>query len=255
MKLISWNVNGLRAVLKKNFREFIAEATPDILCLQETKARPEQVEIPSELADYHASWNSAQKPGYSGVATFSKSEPLSVRVGLGEEKFDQEGRVLTTEYEHFFVVNVYTPNSQGGLVRLPFREAWDHAFRAYVKGLESEGKPVIVCGDLNVAHQEIDLARPAANRNKTPGFSDQERAGMTRLLNEGFVDSFRHFHPDTTDAYSWWSYRGGARAKNVGWRLDYFCLSTQLAPNLQAATILNQVLGSDHCPVQVELGF
>lgn len=255
MKLVSWNVNGLRAVLKKNFVEFVTQCQPDVLCLQETKVRAEQVDLPSELSHYHVFWNEAEKAGYSGVALFSKEEPVSVRLGMNQEKFDTEGRVLTAEFDQFFVVTVYTPNSQGGLVRLPFRDEWDAAFRAFVKDLETEGKPVVLCGDLNVAHQEIDLARPQANRNKTPGFSDQERDNMTALLDAGFIDTFRLFFPEKEEAYSWWSYRGGARAKNVGWRLDYFCVSKSLTSNLASAEILHHVLGSDHCPVALTLDF
>ena len=201
MKLTSWNVNGIRAILKKNFTDVVLEHAPDILCLQETKARSEQVELPLDLAGYKTYWNSAEKPGYSGTAIFTKTEPLSVRLGIGSEKSaegDKEGRVITLEYPSFFLVTVYTPNAKNELARLPYRMEWDIAFREYLQGLEAEGKPVIACGDLNVAHQEIDLARPKTNR-KSAGFSDEERAGFTELVNAGFIDSFRYFHPDQTD--------------------------------------------------------
>ncbi len=252
MKLISWNVNGLRAVLKKNFTEFVLEHDPDILCLQETKARPEQVELPLELGHYKTFWNSAEKAGYSGTAIFSKEAPLSERYGIGAEEHDKEGRVITLEFDSFFIVTVYTPNSQNELKRLPYRMSWDEAFLSFVKSLESEGKPVFFSGDLNVAHTEIDLARPKANR-KSAGFSDEERAGFDNIVSAGFTDTFRHFHPETTEAYSWWSYRGGARAKNVGWRIDYWCCSPELTESLTSASILADVMGSDHCPVEIEI--
>lgn len=252
MKLISWNVNGIRAVLKKNFVEFVQEHDPDILCLQETKAKPEQVDLPLELAHYRTYWNSAEKAGYSGTAVFTKTEPIDVRLGCGSEEGDREGRVITLEYPNFFLVTVYTPNAKNELARLPYRMQWDIAFRKYLNALESEGKPVVACGDLNVAHEEIDLARPKQNR-KSAGFSDEERAGFSALVKDGFVDTFRHFHPDTTDAYSWWSYRGGARAKNVGWRIDYWCTSLELTPALKSAGINDDVMGSDHCPVTLEI--
>ncbi|MGA0844989.1 MAG: exodeoxyribonuclease III [Luteolibacter sp.] len=251
MKLLSWNVNGMRAVLGKGFGEFVATKAPDVLCLQETKARPEQVPLPDELAGYHAFWNSAQKPGYSGVAVFTREAPLDVQSGMGIPEHDQEGRVLTLEYPDFILVNVYTPNSQDGLRRLPYRIEWDAAFRAHLSHLSTR-KPVIFCGDLNVAHEEIDLARPADNRNSA-GFSDAERENFRRLLESGFVDSFRHFHPDLAGAYSWWSYRAGARQRNVGWRIDYFGVSTHFMPRVKAASILPDVLGSDHCPVMLDL--
>jgi len=255
VKLISWNVNGLRAVLKKNFVEFVLEHDPDVLCLQETKARPEQVELPLELGHYRNYWNSAEKAGYSGTAIFTKTEPLGIRLGIGCHRSvegDKEGRVLTLEYPEYFLVTVYTPNSKNELLRLPYRMEWDIAFRQYLKSLEGEGKPVLASGDLNVAHQEIDLARPKTNR-KSAGFSDEERAGFAELVNAGFVDTFRHFHPDKTGAYSWWSYRGGARANNVGWRIDYWCVSQDLTPKLKSATINADVPGSDHCPVTLEI--
>lgn len=257
MKLVSWNVNGLRAVLKKNFADFVVEADPDILCLQETKARPEQVELPLQLGAYRTYWNPAEKPGYAGTAVFTKKEPLDVRLGIGSEKSaegDREGRVITLEFPDFFLVTVYTPNAKNELARLPYRMEWDHAFREHLVSLESEGKPVIASGDLNVAHQEIDLARPQANQ-KSAGFSPEERAGFSELLDAGYLDTFRHFYPDLTEAYSWWSYRGGARARNVGWRLDYWLTSQKLAPNLKKAAINDDILGSDHCPVTLEVSF
>jgi len=253
MKLISWNVNGIRAVLKKTFTEDILAQNPDILCLQETKARPEQVELPLDLGGYKTYWNSAEKPGYSGTAIFSKTEPLEVTYDMGIEEHDHEGRVITAEYPDFVLVTVYTPNAQDGLRRLTYRMSWDLAFREYLVHLEkTKKKPVVFCGDLNVAHQEIDLARPKAN-HKSAGFSDEERAGFCSLLDAGFIDTFRHFHPDTTEAYSWWSYRGGARQRNVGWRIDYFGASTAFADNIKSAQILPEVLGSDHCPVEIVL--
>lgn len=252
MKLISWNVNGIRACLKKGLADFVATESPDILCLQETKARPEQVELPLEFSNYRSYWNSAEKAGYSGVAVFTRTEPLSVTEGMNLPEHDREGRMLTLEFPDFQLVNVYTPNAQNELRRLPYRTEWDEAFLQYVTDLESSGKPVILCGDLNVAHQEIDLARPTQNRGSA-GFSDEERAGFTRLVEAGFIDSFRHFHPQATGAYSWWSYRAGARANNVGWRIDYFGVSKSLADRMKLAAILPDVTGSDHCPVTLEL--
>tara|TARA_R110000850_G_scaffold22504_1_gene66625 strand:+ start:2594 stop:3352 length:759 start_codon:yes stop_codon:yes gene_type:complete len=251
MKLISWNVNGIRAVLKKNFLEFLDEHQPDVLVLQEVKAEREQVEEDFEGNGWHVYWNPAVKKGYSGVAALSRTPVLSSRLGIGIEEHDQEGRVITLEYDSFYVVGVYTPNSQNELRRLPYRMDWNAAFLDYVKTLEKE-KPVIFAGDLNVSHQEIDLARPKPNR-KSAGFSDEERAGFDDILAAGFVDTFRHFHPDEPDHYSWWSYRGGARAKNVGWRLDYFCVSKSLMNQVKSSVILPEVMGSDHCPVQIEI--
>ncbi|MBT8036518.1 MAG: exodeoxyribonuclease III [Verrucomicrobiae bacterium] len=251
MRIISWNVNGIRAVIKKNFSEFLTDHQPDILCLQETKARAEQVDLPLEAAGYHSYWNSADKPGYSGTAIFSRQKPLCVTHGIGIEEHDTEGRVITAEFPDFYLVTVYTPNSKNELARLPYRQRWDADFLAYCQNLE-DGKPVIFCGDLNVAHQEIDLARPQQNR-RNAGFSDEERAGFDKIISAGFTDSFRHFYPDTPDAYSWWSYRAGARGKNIGWRLDYFCVSTSFMTRVQKAEILADVLGSDHCPVTLEL--
>lgn len=252
MKLTSWNVNGIRAVLKKNFTEFVLDHDPDFLCLQETKARPEQVDLPLELSHYRTYWNSAEKAGYAGTAIFTKTEPLGERYGIGIEEHDQEGRVITLEYKNYFIVTVYTPNSKNELLRLPYRIEWDAAFLAFLKELEAEGKPVLVCGDLNVAHEEIDLARPKAN-HFSAGFSDQERDGFRNLIAAGFTDTFRHFHPDQTEAYSWWSYRGGARARNVGWRIDYWCVSSELNEKIQSAEINAGILGSDHCPVTLEI--
>lgn len=249
--LISWNVNGIRAVLKKGFTEWFEETQPDVLCLQETKARPEQVELPLEFAGYHQYWNAAEKAGYSGTLILSKEKPFSVVNGISIDQHDTEGRVITAEYEDYFLVTVYTPNSQNELKRLDYRMEWDRDFLAYCKNLE-QSKPVIFCGDLNVAHTEIDLARPKNNR-KNPGFSDEERAGFDQIVEAGFTDTFRHFHPETEDAYSWWSYRTGAREKNVGWRIDYFCTSASLTPRLESASILADVLGSDHCPVTLTI--
>jgi len=253
MKLISWNVNGIRAVLKKGFAEWFSAEQPDILCLQETKARPEQVDLPLEFSGYHQYWNTAEKAGYSGTLILTKQKPLSVTNGIEIEKHDKEGRVITAEYDEFYLVTVYTPNAQHGLARLDYRLQWDKDFLGYVKNLE-QTKPVIFCGDLNVAHQEIDLARPQGN-HKNPGFSPQERASFDNILAADFADTFRHFHPDTTDAYSWWSYRAGARARNVGWRIDYFCVSDNLLSSLNKAWIMQDVMGSDHCPVAIELTF
>ena len=251
MKLLSWNVNGIRAALKKGFAEFVSTENPDILCLQETKARPEQVELPLEFGGYQSFWSSAQKPGYSGVAVFSKETPINVKEGLDITEHDTEGRVLTVEYADFILVNVYTPNAQDGLRRLPYRLTWDEAFRAHV-AREAERKPVVFCGDLNVAHQEIDLARPRENR-MNPGFSDEERGSFGRLLGSGFTDTFRHHYPDKAEAYSWWSYRAGARQRNVGWRIDYFGVSTPFIGRVADAEILPHVHGSDHCPVGITL--
>ena len=249
MKLLSWNVNGLRAVLRKNFLEFLAAETPDILCLQETKCRPEDVE---QLwpADYTTYWNSAEKKGYSGTAIFTRTRPLQVTQGIGVAEHDREGRVLTAEYADFILVNSYVPNSQRELTRLPYRQQWDRDFLAYLKGLEQR-KPVIWCGDLNVAHTEIDLANPKANV-KNHGFTPEERAGFGAALAAGFVDTFREFEKGPRH-YTWWSPMGGARGRNVGWRIDYFLASAALRPRLKSAFIRPEVLGSDHCPVGLEL--
>ncbi len=251
MKLISWNVNGLRAVMGKGFPDFVATERPDVLCLQETKARPEQVELPLELGGYRTFWNSAEKPGYSGVAVFSRETPLEVTSGMGIPEHDREGRVLTLEYPDFILVNVYTPNAQDELRRLDYRMEWDAAFRQHVS-TAAQRKPVVFCGDLNVAHQEIDIARPKENR-RSPGFSDEERESFGKLLDAGFTDTFRHLHPDKADAYSWWSYRAGARQRNVGWRIDYFGVSNGFMPRVAEASILPHVHGSDHCPVAITL--
>lgn len=249
MKLISWNVNGLRACMGKGFLDFVASEKPDMLCLQETKMQQGQADVP--LDGYREYWNSAEKKGYSGVALFTKSEPLSVVLGLGIDEHDHEGRVITAEYEDFYLVTVYTPNSQDELKRLDYRMTWEDAFRDYVCKLD-EIKPVIICGDLNVAHKEIDLKNPKTNR-KNAGFSDEERAKMTELLNAGFADTFRRFYPDLEGAYSWWSYRFKAREKNAGWRIDYFLVSERFADRVKQAKILSDVFGSDHCPVLIEV--
>lgn len=248
-KLISWNVNGLRACVGKGFMDYMKEADADIFCIQESKLQEGQIEL--ELPGYHQYWNYAEKKGYSGTALFSKEEPICVAYGLGLEEHDREGRVITAEFPGYYVVTCYTPNSQEGLARLSYRMEWEDAFRNYLIRLD-QAKPVIFCGDLNVAHQEIDLANPKSNR-RNPGFTDEERSCMTRLLDSGFVDSFRFLFPDKTGAYSWWSYRGRAREKNVGWRIDYFIVSERLAEKILDATIHPDVTGSDHCPVSVEL--
>lgn len=249
MKLISWNVNGLRAVMKKDFPEQFVQMDADILCLQETKMQEGQLDFFPE--GYHTYYNYAEKKGYSGTAVFSRIEPLSVSYGIDVSHHDTEGRVITLEYEDFYLVNVYTPNSQQGLKRLDYRMKWEDDFREYLTELDAI-KPVILCGDLNVAHKEIDLANPATNK-RNPGFTDEERSQLTNLLDEGFIDSFRHFHPFEENRYSWWSYRTAARSRNVGWRIDYFIVSEQLEEQMLHADILDQVMGSDHCPVMLEL--
>lgn len=249
MKLISWNVNGLRAAMEKGFLESFQALDADAFCLQETKVQPGQVSL--ELPGYHMYWNCAEKKGYSGTAVFLRQEPLSVRYGMGVEEHDHEGRVITLELADFFLVTVYTPNAQRELARLDYRLRWEDDFRAYLKGLEAH-KPVIVCGDLNVAHQPIDLKNPASNQNNA-GFSPQERGKMTELLASGFVDTFRHFHPEETGAYSWWSYMYHARERNAGWRIDYFLTSEALLPRLTGAAIHPEIFGSDHCPVELTL--
>jgi exodeoxyribonuclease-3 len=250
MKIISWNVNGLRAILKKGFTDFVTAENPDILCLQEIKARPEDLDMFSLPEGYHAFWNPAEKKGYSGTLILSKDTPLSECPGIGIAKHDKEGRVLTLEFDDFFVVTVYTPNAQHELARLDYRKLWDKAFLKYVRQLEKK-KPVAFGGDLNVAHKEIDLARPKENQ-KNPGFSPDERTGFDRIVKAGFIDTFREFESGPNH-YSWWSYRAGARARNVGWRIDYWCISPELRPRLKSATILSQVMGSDHCPVTITL--
>lgn len=248
MKLISWNVNGLRACVGKGFFDFLDAQQPDVLCLQETKLQPEQAP-PTE--GFHAYWNSAEKKGYSGVAVLSKQQPLRVVNGLGIDEHDHEGRVITAEYPGFYLVTVYTPNSQDELKRLDYRMQWEDVFRAYVCGLD-KSKPVVICGDMNVAHEEIDLKNPKSNR-RNAGFSDEERQKMTELLAAGFTDTFRAFYPDATGAYSWWSYRFKAREKNAGWRIDYFLVSNRFADRVKQAGILSDVFGSDHCPVFIEI--
>ncbi|EAC8105345.1 exodeoxyribonuclease III [Listeria monocytogenes] len=251
MKLISWNVNGLRAAVKKGFLEYFEEVDADIFCLQETKLQEGQIEL--DLPAYKDYWNYAVKKGYSGTAIFTKVEPLSVQYGLGVPEHDTEGRVITLEFEEFFMVTVYTPNSQAELKRLDYRMTFEDALLEYVKNLDKT-KPVVLCGDLNVAHEEIDLKNPKTNR-KNAGFSDEERAKFSAFLDAGFIDSFRYFYPDLTDAYSWWSYRMNARARNTGWRIDYFVVSERLKDKLVDAKIHADVLGSDHCPVELELNF
>lgn len=250
-KFISWNVNGLRACVTKGFLDYFNEADADIFCLQETKLQQGQIDL--ELNGYHQYWNYAEKKGYSGTAMFTKEEPLSVSYGIGIEEHDHEGRVITAEFENYYVVTCYTPNSQNELKRLDYRMTWEDAFKAYLKNLE-QTKPVIFCGDLNVAHTEIDLKNPKTNR-KNAGFTDEERGKMTALLDDGFVDTFRYFYPDKTDIYSWWSYRFKAREKNAGWRIDYFIASQCLAPHLVGADIHTEILGSDHCPVELTIDF
>jgi len=295
MKLMSWNVNGLRAVMKKNFFEFLEESSPDILCLQETKMQEGQEEV--STSGYHQYWCSADRKGYSGTLILTKEEPVSVTTGMGIDEHDHEGRIVTCEFEDFYLVNVYVPNSKDGLARLDYRMDWEDAFRDYVKRLENDGlsagagaksgssaenvsgtkigsgagakigsgaesiselksgsggKPVVICGDMNVAHEEIDIKNPGPNR-RNAGFTDEERGKMTELLNAGFVDTFRYLHPDAEEEYSWWSYRFKARERNAGWRIDYFLISEDLVPRLNEAGIRQDVFGSDHCPIVLEL--
>lgn len=249
MKFISWNVNGLRACMTKGFAEYFAAQAADFFCIQETKLQPGQIDFAPE--GYHAYWNSAEKKGYSGTAIFTRHEPRSVRYGIGAEEHDREGRVITLEYDSYYLVTVYTPNSQRELARLGYRMTWEDAFAAYLLALDAQ-KPVIVCGDLNVAHQEIDLKNPKTN-GKNAGFTPEERAKMTGLLSLGFVDTFRRLYPDARDRYTWWSYMMNSRAKNVGWRIDYFLVSNRLSDRVTAAGIDDGVLGSDHCPVLLAL--
>ena len=249
MKLISWNVNGLRAVLGKGFLDYVAQESPDILCLQETKLQPEQAVF--DLPGYHRFFNSADKKGYSGTAILTRTEPLSVTYDFGGDEHRHEGRIITAEFPQFYLVCCYTPNSQDGLKRLDYRMRWEDDLRNYLRELD-QTKPVVYCGDLNVAHREIDLKNPKTNR-QNPGFSDEEREKMTRLLEAGFVDTFRYINGDVTDRYSWWSYRFHAREKNVGWRIDYFIVSQRLADKVKAADIRSEIYGSDHCPVLLEL--
>ena len=249
MKLISWNVNGLRACMDKGFMDFFKEMNADIFCLQETKLQAGQIEM--DLPGYHQYWNYAEKKGYSGTAMFTKTEPLNVTYGIGIEEHDREGRVITAEFEEYFVVTVYTPNSQRELTRLEYRMTWEEAFLDYIKSLDAK-KPVIFCGDLNVAHKEIDLKNPKTN-HKNAGFTDEERACFSRVLENGFVDTFRYFYPEMKDIYSWWSYMFQARAKNAGWRIDYFVTSERLSDMLRDAKIHTTIMGSDHCPVELTL--
>ncbi len=249
MRLISWNVNGIRACMKKGFEDFFQEADADIFCIQESKCQEGQVAL--ELPGYEQYWSYARRKGYSGTAVFTKREPLEVRYGMGIEEHDQEGRMVTLRFPEFYLVNMYVPNSQDGLARLSYRLDWERDCLDYLCRLEEEC-PVIFCGDLNVAHQEIDLKNPERNR-KNPGFTDEERACFTKMLSHGFIDTFRYLYPDLEGAYSWWSYRYGARARNAGWRIDYFCVSPKLADALQDAKIHSQIMGSDHCPIGLEL--
>lgn len=249
MKLISWNVNGLRACLTKGFLDFFAQENPDIFCVQETKMQEGQAEI--SIDGYEQYWNSADKKGYSGTAIFTRIKPLSVQNDFEIDLHSHEGRTITLEFDGFYLVNCYTPNAQHELARLDYRMQWENDFREYLVSL-SKKKPVILCGDLNVAHQEIDLKNPKTNRGN-PGFSDEERGQMTELLKSGFVDSFRYLHPDAMDAYTWWSYRFRAREKNIGWRIDYFITSESIKNEIHSATIYSDILGSDHCPVGLEV--
>lgn len=248
MKLISWNVNGLRAVCEKGFRDIFNSLDADFFCLQETKLQAGQIDL--SFDGYKSYWNYADKKGYSGTAIFSKHDPLSVSYGIGVDEHNHEGRVITLEMPNFFLVTCYTPNSQDELKRLEYRMTWEDDFRSYLLSLEAKGKPVIVCGDLNVAHQEIDLKNPKTN-HMNAGFTDEERAKMTTLLDGGFIDTWRYFNPDVKDVYSWWSYRFQARAKNTGWRIDYFLASASLAPSLVSAGIHTEIFGSDHCPIEL----
>lgn len=249
MKLISWNVNGLRACVQKGFLDYFKETDADFFCIQESKLQEGQIDL--DLPGYHQYWNYAQKKGYSGTAVFARKEPLHVSYGLGIEEHDKEGRIITLEYENFYLVTCYTPNSQNELARLPYRMQWEDDFLTYLKQLDSK-KPVILCGDLNVAHTEIDLKNPKTNR-KNAGFSDEERAKMTTLLNSGFTDTFRYFYPDKEGIYSWWSYRFKAREKNAGWRIDYFITSRRLDDKLKGAAIHTDIPGSDHCPIELTI--
>ncbi len=251
MKFISWNVNGLRACCDKGFREAFARLDADFFCLQETKMQAGQLDL--EFEGYHSYWNYAEKKGYSGTAIFTKHEPLSVTYGIGKEEHDHEGRVITLEMPDFYMVTVYTPNSQDGLKRLDYRMEWERDFRAYICELDAK-KPVVLCGDLNVAHKEIDLKNPKTNR-RNAGFTDEEREQFQNLLDSGFTDSFRYFYPDMENIYSWWSYRFKAREKNAGWRIDYFVVSSRLEEKLQSAHIHTDIFGSDHCPVEVQINF
>ncbi len=251
MKFVSWNVNGLRAVMGKGFMESFKSLDADIFCLQETKLQEGQIEL--DLPGYFQYWNYAEKKGYSGTAVFTKKEPIKVTNGIGDPEHDSEGRVITLEFEDFYFITVYVPNSQRELTRLDYRQKWEEAFLAYILGLE-KNKPVVYCGDLNVAHKEIDLKNPSSNHHNA-GFTDEERGKMTELLDSGFIDTFRYFHPDEKDIYSWWSYRFKAREKNAGWRIDYFLVSDDMRDNIKSAAIHTEVYGSDHCPVELIYAF
>ena len=245
MKFISWNVNGIRACVNKGFKDFFEKIDADIFCIQETKCQPGQIDL--EFEGYQSYWNSAEKKGYSGTAKKKKKEPIRVNYGIGIEEHDKEGRVITLEFEDFYMVNIYTPNAKRGLERLDYRQIWENEIRKYLLNL-NKIKPVIMCGDLNVAHEEIDLKNPKSNRGNA-GFTDEERTKMTELLQAGFIDSFRYLYPDKTDSYSWWSYMGRAREKNVGWRIDYFIVSKDIKDKVKDAMIYPEIMGSDHCPV------
>ena len=245
MKLISWNVNGIRACINKGFKDFFKQVNADIFCIQETKCMPDQLEL--EFEGYKSYWNSAEKKGYSGTAVFTKKEPIKVTYGIGIEEHDNEGRIITLEFEDFYLVNNYTPNSKRGLERLDYRQIWEDEIRKYLLKL-NKTKPVIMCGDLNVAHKEIDLKNPKSNRGNA-GFTDEERQKMTDLLEAGFTDSFRYLYPDKKEAYSWWSYMGKARERNIGWRIDYFIVSNDSKEKIKEAEIYPEIMGSDHCPV------
>lgn len=249
MKLISWNVNGIRACVNKGFKDFFKEINADIFCIQETKCQIDQIEL--EFEGYKSFWNSAEKKGYSGTAIYTKEKPINVKYGIGIEQHDKEGRVITLEFKNFFMVNIYTPNSKRGLERLEYRQVWEDEIRKYLLDL-NKIKPVIMCGDLNVAHNEIDLKNPKTNR-RNAGFTDEEREKMTQLLESGFTDSFRYLYPDKKEAYSWWSYMGRAREKNVGWRIDYFIVSKNIENKIKEAKIHSKIMGSDHCPVELEI--
>lgn len=250
MKLISWNVNGLRAVYKKGFMEFFKEVNADIFCIQETKVQEGQIEL--ELKGYNQYFNYANRKGYSGTAIFTKNTPEEVTKGIGIKEHDQEGRIITLKFKKFYLVNCYTPNSGRELARLDYRMTWEEAFKQYLENLDKD-KPVILCGDLNVAHKEIDLKNPKTNR-KNAGFTDEEREKMTNLLNSGFTDSYRYLYPNRENSYTWWSYMGNARAKNVGWRIDYFLTSNRISKNIRESYIYDKILGSDHCPIGLEIG-
>ena len=249
MKLISWNVNGIRACLTKGFENFFKEIDADIFCIQETKCQPQQINL--EFEGYTGFWNSAEKKGYSGTAIFTKIKPKSVRYGIGIEEHDKEGRVITLEFDKFYMIDIYTPNSKRELERLEYRQLWEDEIRKYLQNL-NKTKPIIMCGDLNVAHKEIDLKNPKTNHHNA-GFTDEERNKMTELLNAGFTDSFRYLYPDRENCYSWWSYMGHAREKNIGWRIDYFIVSNNLRNNIKDAKIHSNILGSDHCPIELDI--